>query len=97
MASTLLAAGAALAHPPESDDKAEAEQTAEVETPAEIAPAEAVEIDCETLTDEAEQAKCVEDAARRAAAEANAEAQPKKGGKAQRSNTNRMEADNTDE
>ena len=99
-ASTVLAAGVAFAHPPEADDKSDAEQTAEITAPADAAPAEAVEaveVDCDTLTDDAEKAQCIEEAERRAAAEAKAEEAPRKGGKAQRSNSNRMEADNTDE
>lgn len=92
-ASALFAAGTAFADPP-AEKAEEAEEAAPAEDAAEAAPAAEEEVDCSALEGD-EKTKC-EESKSEAEAEAPAE-EPAKGGKAQRSNKNRMESEYTDE
>jgi hypothetical protein len=91
-----LAAGAvALANPPAEAESPEAAESSTTATEAEAT--EAAKPDCSTLEGEAK-ATCEADAAKAAEpAEKAEEKTPAKGGKAKRSNTNRMEWVHEDE
>jgi len=94
---TVIAAGAAFADPtPIEDGGTKSEETATDELPNATADetAEKALPNCDEMEDEEEKAACLELHEKAAERETREE---RKGGKAQRSNTNRMEADNTDE
>ena len=94
-ATALIATSAAFAEPtPIEDGGTKGEQTDEVATPVDETAEKALP-NCDEIEGEEEKAKCLELHEQAAAKEAARE--ERKGGKAQRSNTNRMEADNTDE
>ena len=99
-ASAVFAAGTAFADPPAEAPAAEApvveEATASDEATEAPAAEEAAPVDCEKLEGD-EKTKCTEAKAKAEAEAAPAAEEPTKGGKAQRSNKNRMESEYTDE